>query len=310
MKKIVLATPRGFCAGVDRAIHVVEKAIEKFGTPIYVRHEIVHNKFVVDTLKDKGVVFVDELSQVPEGSVVIFSAHGVAERIYEEAKARNLQVLDASCPLVLKVHFSAKRHYNAGRHIILIGHAGHAEVEGTLGQLPEGAITLIRNETDAEAVVVPEDKELAYITQTTLSVAETRKIIDALKRRFPNIIGPEAGDLCYATGNRQSAVLDLCSMVDMLLVVGAKNSSNSSRLMELGLEQGLPSHLIDDVGDLDSSWFNGIETVGISSGASAPEVLVQGVVDWLKEKFESVEVQNLIKMVENTKFNLPKALQD
>ena len=310
MKKIVLATPRGFCAGVDRAIHVVEKAIEKFGTPIYVRHEIVHNKFVVDTLKDKGVVFVDELSQVPEGSVVIFSAHGVAERIYEEAKARNLQVLDASCPLVLKVHFSAKRHYNAGRHIILIGHAGHAEVEGTLGQLPEGAITLIRNETDAETVVVPEDKELAYITQTTLSVAETRKIIDALKRRFPNIIGPEAGDLCYATGNRQSAVLDLCSMVDMLLVVGAKNSSNSSRLMELGLEQGLPSHLIDDVGDLDSSWFNGIETVGISSGASAPEVLVQGVVDWLKEKFESVEVQNLIKMVENTKFNLPKALQD
>ena len=241
MKKIVLATPRGFCAGVDRAIHVVEKAIEKFGTPIYVRHEIVHNKFVVDTLKDKGVVFIDELDQVPEGSVVIFSAHGVAERIYDEAKSRNLQVLDASCPLVLKVHFSAKRHFNAGRHIILIGHAGHAEVEGTLGQLPEGAITLIRNESDAETVEVPMDKELAYITQTTLSVAETRKIIDALKRRFPNIIGPEAGDLCYATGNRQAAVLELCSVVDMLLVVGAKNSSNSSRLMELGLEQGLPS---------------------------------------------------------------------
>ncbi|MBR6454790.1 MAG: 4-hydroxy-3-methylbut-2-enyl diphosphate reductase [Fibrobacter sp.] len=310
MKKIVLATPRGFCAGVDRAIHVVEKAIEKFGSPIYVRHEIVHNKFVVDTLRDKGVVFVDELSQVPEGSVVIFSAHGVAERIYDEAKARNLQVLDASCPLVLKVHFSAKRHYNAGRHIILIGHAGHAEVEGTLGQLPEGAITLIRNENDVETVEVPADKELAYITQTTLSVAETRKIIEALKRRFPNIIGPEAGDLCYATGNRQAAVLDLCSMVDMLLVVGAKNSSNSSRLMELGLEQGLPSHLIADVNDIDLTWFEGIDTVGISSGASAPEVLVQGVVDWLKAKFESVNVQNLIKLVENTKFNLPKALQD
>jgi 4-hydroxy-3-methylbut-2-enyl diphosphate reductase len=310
MKKIVLATPRGFCAGVDRAIHVVEKAIEKFGSPIYVRHEIVHNKFVVDTLRDKGVVFVDELSQVPEGSVVIFSAHGVAERIYDEAKARNLQVLDASCPLVLKVHFSAKRHYNAGRHIILIGHAGHAEVEGTLGQLPEGAITLIRNENDVETVEVPADKELAYITQTTLSVAETRKIIEALKRRFPNIIGPEAGDLCYATGNRQAAVLDLCSMVDMLLVVGAKNSSNSSRLMELGLEQGLPSHLIADVNDIDLSWFEGIDTVGISSGASGPEVLVQGVVDWLKAKFESVNVQNLIKLVENTKFNLPKALQD
>ena len=310
MKKLILATPRGFCAGVDRAIHVVEKAVEKFGTPIYVRHEIVHNKFVVDTLKDKGVVFVDELSQVPEGSVVIFSAHGVAERIYDEAKERNLQVLDASCPLVLKVHFSAKRHYNAGRHIILIGHAGHAEVEGTLGQLPEGAITLIRNETDAETVEVPADKELAYITQTTLSVAETRKIIDALKKRFPNIIGPEAGDLCYATGNRQAAVLELCSVVDMLLVVGAKNSSNSSRLMELGLEQGLPSHLIADVNDLDPSWFDGIETVGLSSGASAPEVLVQGVVDWLKEKFAPIEVKNLVKLVENTKFNLPKALQD
>jgi 4-hydroxy-3-methylbut-2-enyl diphosphate reductase len=310
MKKIVLATPRGFCAGVDRAIHVVEKAIQKFGTPIYVRHEIVHNKYVVDTLKDMGVVFVDELDQVPEGSVVIFSAHGVAERIYEEAKARNLQVLDASCPLVLKVHFSAKRHYNAGRHIILIGHAGHAEVEGTLGQLPEGAITLIRNENDAETVDVPTDKDLAYITQTTLSVAETRKIIDALKRRFPNIIGPDAGDLCYATGNRQAAVLELCSVVDMLLVVGAKNSSNSSRLMELGLEQGLPSHLIADVNDLDPAWFEGVDSVGISSGASAPEVLVQGVVDWLKEKFEGVEVENLVKLVENTKFNLPKALQD
>ena len=310
MKKLILATPRGFCAGVDRAIHVVERAVEKFGTPIYVRHEIVHNKFVVDTLKDKGVVFVDELSQVPEGSVVIFSAHGVAERIYEEAKNRNLQVLDASCPLVLKVHFSAKRHYNAGRHIILIGHAGHAEVEGTLGQLPKGAITLIRNEMDVENVVVPQDKELAYITQTTLSVAETRKIIDALKRRFPNIIGPEAGDLCYATGNRQAAVLELCSVVDMLLVVGAKNSSNSSRLMELGLEQGLPSHLIADVNDLDPKWFDGIDTVGLSSGASAPEVLVQGVVDWLKEKFAPIEVKNLVKLVENTKFNLPKALQD
>ena len=310
MKKLILATPRGFCAGVDRAIHVVEKAIEKFGTPIYVRHEIVHNKFVVDTLKDKGVVFVDELDQVPEGSVVIFSAHGVAERIYEDAKARNLQVLDASCPLVLKVHFSAKRHYNAGRHIILIGHAGHAEVEGTLGQLPEGAITLIRNESDAETVQVPEGKELAYITQTTLSVAETRKIIEALKRRFPNIIGPEAGDLCYATGNRQAAVLELCSVVDMLLVVGAKNSSNSSRLMELGLEQGLPSHLIADVNDLDLAWFDGVETVGLSSGASAPEVLVQGVVDFLKEKIKGLQVENLVKLVENTKFNLPKALQD
>lgn len=310
MKKIVLATPRGFCAGVDRAIHVVEKALEKFGAPIYVRHEIVHNQFVVDTLKAKGVIFVDEVSEVPEGSVVIFSAHGVAEHIYADAEARHLQVLDASCPLVLKVHYSAKRHFNAGRHIILIGHAGHAEVEGTLGQLPEGAITLIRNEADVATVKVPEGKELAYITQTTLSVAETRKIIDALKAKFPQIIGPDAGDLCYATGNRQAAVLDLCSKVEMLLVVGAKNSSNSSRLMELGLEQGIKSHLIATVKDLDPAWFENIETVGISSGASAPEVLVQEVVDWIKEKFRPVEVENLVKLVENTKFNLPKALQD
>lgn len=310
MKKIVLATPRGFCAGVDRAIHVVEKALEKFGAPIYVRHEIVHNQFVVDTLKAKGVIFVDEVNEVPEGSVVIFSAHGVAEHIYADAEARHLQVLDASCPLVLKVHYSAKRHYNAGRHIILIGHAGHAEVEGTLGQLPEGAITLIRNEADIANVKVPEDKELAYITQTTLSVAETRKIIEVLKNKFPKIIGPDAGDLCYATGNRQAAVLDLCSKVDMLLVVGAKNSSNSSRLMELGLEQGIKSHLIATVNDLDPTWFENIENVGISSGASAPEVLVQEVVDWIKQKFGPIEVENLVKLVENTKFNLPKALQD
>jgi 4-hydroxy-3-methylbut-2-enyl diphosphate reductase len=310
MKKLILATPRGFCAGVDRAIHVVEKALEKFGPPIYVRHEIVHNKFVVDTLKEKGVLFVDDVDEVPEGSVVIFSAHGVAEHIYSDAEARHLQVLDASCPLVLKVHYSAKRHYNAGRHIILIGHAGHADVEGTLGQLPEGAITLIRNEADVETVKVPEGKELAYITQTTLSVAETRKIIEALKNRFPDIIGPDAGDLCYATGNRQAAVLELCGKVDMLLVVGAKNSSNSSRLMELGLEQGIKSHLIADVDDLDPAWFDGIDTVGLSSGASAPEVLVQGVVEWIKAKFGPVEVENLVKLVENTKFNLPKALQD
>lgn len=310
MKKLILATPRGFCAGVDRAIHVVEKALEKFGTPIYVRHEIVHNKFVVDTLKERGVIFVDEVDEVPEGSVVIFSAHGVAEHIYTDAEKRNLKVLDASCPLVLKVHYSAKRHYTAGRHIILIGHAGHAEVEGTLGQLPEGAISLIQNEDDVATVQVPEGKELAYITQTTLSVAETRKIIEALKARFPGIIGPDAGDLCYATGNRQAAVLELCKQVDMLLVVGAKNSSNSSRLMELGLEQGIKSHLIAGVNDLDPSWFEGIDSVGISSGASAPEVLVQEVVEWIKAKFGPVEVENLVKLVENTKFNLPKALQD
>lgn len=310
MKKLILATPRGFCAGVDRAIHVVEKALEKFGSPIYVRHEIVHNRYVVETLKSKGVIFVDEVDEVPEGSVVIFSAHGVADHIYQDAENRLLKVVDATCPLVRKVHFSAKRHFNAGRHIILIGHAGHAEVEGTLGQLPEGAITLIRNEEDIEKLSFQDSKEIAYITQTTLSVAETRKIIAKLKEKFPNIIGPEAGDLCYATGNRQAAVLDLCSQVDLLLVVGAKNSSNSSRLMELGLEQGIRSHLIESVHDLDPEWFQGVETVGLSSGASAPEILVQEVVDWIKAKFTPVEVENFVKLVESTKFNLPKELQD
>ena len=310
MKKLILATPRGFCAGVDRAIHVVEKALEKFGSPIYVRHEIVHNRYVVETLKSKGVIFVDEVDEVPEGSVVIFSAHGVADHIYQDAEAKHLQVVDATCPLVRKVHFSAKRHFNAGRHIILIGHAGHAEVEGTLGQLPEGAITLIRNEEDIEKLSFQDGKEIAYITQTTLSVAETRKIIAKLKEKFPNIIGPEAGDLCYATGNRQAAVLDLCSQVDLLLVVGAKNSSNSSRLMELGLEQGIKSHLIESVNDLDPEWFQGVETVGLSSGASAPEILVQEVVDWIKTKFNPIEVENFVKLVESTKFNLPKELQD
>ncbi|MCQ2098157.1 MAG: 4-hydroxy-3-methylbut-2-enyl diphosphate reductase [Fibrobacter sp.] len=310
MKKVILATPRGFCAGVDRAIHVVEKALEKFGTPIYVRHEIVHNKFVVETLKDKGVIFVDHLCEVPEGSVVIFSAHGVAERIYKEAEERHLQVLDASCPLVLRVHYSAQRHYNAGRHIIMIGHAGHAEVEGTLGQLPEGSISLVRNEADVANLVVPEGKELAYITQTTLSVAETRGIIASLKEHFPGIIGPDAGDLCYATGNRQAAVRDLCGMVDMLLVVGAKNSSNSSRLKELGEELGVKSFLIDTVKDLRREWFDGHQVVGLSSGASAPEILVQEVIEWLRSEFKGLEVENFVKLVESTKFNLPKALQD
>ena len=310
MKKLILATPRGFCAGVDRAIHVVEKALEKFGSPIYVRHEIVHNRYVVETLKSKGVIFVDELDEVPEGSVVIFSAHGVADHIYQDAEAKHLQVVDATCPLVRKVHFSAKRHYAAGRHIILIGHAGHAEVEGTLGQLPEGAITLIRNEEDIEKLSFQDGKEIAYITQTTLSVAETRKIISTLKAKFPSILGPEAGDLCYATGNRQAAVLDLCTQVDLLLVVGAKNSSNSSRLMELGLEQGIKSHLIESVNDLDPNWFQGVETVGVSSGASAPEILVQEVVDWIKTEFSPIEVENFVKLVESTKFNLPKELQD
>lgn len=310
MKKLLLITPRGFCAGVDRAIHIVEKAIEKYSVPIYVRHEIVHNQFVVNNLKKMGVIFVESLDEVPEKSTVIFSAHGVGESVYQEAIRRQLKILDATCPLVKKVHSSAKRHYDAGRHIILIGHSGHAEVEGTLGQLPQGAISVVRNKEDIQKLSIPHDKPLAYITQTTLSVAETKHIIEALKQKFPHIIGPEAGDLCYATGNRQKAVSKIASEVNLLLVVGSKNSSNSTRLCELGLENGIPSHLIDSVEDIQMEWFKDIESVGLSSGASAPEVLVQEVVQWIKEHFNNVELENRVSLVENTKFNLPKELQD
>lgn len=310
MNKLLLATPRGFCAGVDRAIHIVEKALEKYGAPIYVRHEIVHNQFVVNKLKKMGVVFVDELSEVPDDATVIFSAHGVSEQVYQEAFDRKLKVLDATCPLVKKVHSSAKRHYENGRHVILIGHSGHAEVEGTLGQLPEGAISLIRNQKDIEKLDFKDDQSLAYITQTTLSVAETAHIIKALKEKFSKIVGPAAGDLCYATGNRQKAVAELSKEVDLLLVVGSPNSSNSSRLRELGTEKGIPSYLIDSVEDINPTWFVGVKSVGLSSGASAPEVLVQEVVEWIKDHFSNVELENRVTLVENTKFNLPIELQD
>lgn len=310
MNKLLLATPRGFCAGVDRAIHIVEKALEKYGAPIYVRHEIVHNQFVVNKLKKMGVVFVDELSEVPDDATVIFSAHGVSEQVYQEAFDRKLKVLDATCPLVKKVHSSAKRHYENGRHVILIGHSGHAEVEGTLGQLPEGAISLIRNQKDIEKLDFKDDQSLAYITQTTLSVAETAHIIKALKEKFPKIVGPASGDLCYATGNRQKAVAELSKEVDLLLVVGSPNSSNSSRLRELGTEKGIPSYLIDSVEDINPTWFVGVKSVGLSSGASAPEVLVQEVVEWIKDHFSNVKLENRVTLVENTKFNLPIELQD
>lgn len=310
MKKLILANPRGFCAGVERAINVVERAVAKFGTPIYVRHEIVHNQFVVDNLKARGVIFVEELSEVPEGAIVIFSAHGVGDAVYQDAEKRGLRTLDATCPLVQKVHSSAKKHYEAGRYIIMIGHIGHAEVEGTLGQLPEGAIAIVRNRSDVEKLVVPENRELAYITQTTLSVDEAKDTIAALHERFPNIVGPVAGDLCYATGNRQAAVRELCTKVDFLVVVGSSKSSNSTRLCELGNKCGVPSRLIASVEDLDFSWFDGVERVGLSSGASAPAVLVQDVVDALKAKFPNLEVENSVTMVENLHFTLPKELQE
>ena len=309
MKKLILANPRGFCAGVSRAVLVVERALEKFGTPIYVRHEIVHNQFVVNGLRARGAIFVEELSEIPEGSIVIFSAHGVGTAVYEEALARNLKTIDATCPLVKRVHSSAKRHYDLGRHLILIGHIGHAEVEGTLGQLPPGAITVIRDRRDVEKLEVPEGKELAYITQTTLSVSEAADTIAALRERFPKIVGPAAGDLCYATGNRQAAVKELTSKVDFLLVVGASNSSNSSRLCELGIKCGIPSKLVASEEDLDFSWFETAETVGLSSGASAPDVLVQHVIEAIKGKNPGLEIENSVTMIENLKFNLPKELE-
>lgn len=309
MKKLILANPRGFCAGVSRAVLVVERALEKFGSPIYVRHEIVHNQFVVNGLRARGAIFVEELSEIPEGSIVIFSAHGVGTAVYEEALARNLKTIDATCPLVKRVHSSAKRHYDLGRHLILIGHIGHAEVEGTLGQLPPGAITVIRDRHDIEKLEVPEGKELAYITQTTLSVSEAADTIAALRERFPKIVGPAAGDLCYATGNRQAAVKELTSKVDFLLVVGASNSSNSSRLCELGIKCGIPSKLVASEDDLDFSWFETAETVGLSSGASAPDVLVQHVIEAIKGKNPGLEIENSVTMIENLKFNLPKELE-
>lgn len=308
--KIILANPRGFCAGVDRAIHIVEKALEKFGTPIYVRHEIVHNRFVVDRLRGLGAIFVDEVHEVPEGATLVFSAHGVGLSVYSEAATRNLRVIDAACPLVKRVHASALRHHNGGAHVILIGHAGHAEVEGTMGQLPLGAMSRVGSVAEVEALQVPQSEQLSYITQTTLSVEETRDIIQALRQRFPGIKGPEKGDLCYATTNRQAAVRQISQQADLLLVVGAKNSSNSNRLRELGEELGVRSHLIADASDLDPRWFNQVQVVGVTSGASAPEVLVQDVVGWIRSHFQQVELENVVTMQENVKFSLPNELQN
>src|SRR5213078_4827498 len=289
--KVILAQPRGFCAGVVRAIEIVERALEKYGPPVYVRHEIVHNKHVVESLKAKGAVFVEELSDVPADAVTIFSAHGVAKSVEEEAEARRLPVLNATCPLVTKVHNQGKRYVGQGRKLILIGHAGHPEVEGTMGQIPS-PVLLVQNEQDVEALDVPVDKPVAYVTQTTLSVDDTRDIIAALQRRFKDIIGPETRDICYATQNRQSAVRELSKLVDVILVVGANNSSNSNRLREIGADAGIPSYLIADGSELDPAWVRDAKTVGITAGASAPEVLVEDVIAALR-RLGQVEVSTL-----------------
>ena len=306
--QVILAKPRGFCAGVVRAIEIVERAIEKFGAPIYVRHEIVHNRHVVDTLRRKGAVFVDELSEVPAGAMTVFSAHGVARSVEEEARTRGLPVLDATCPLVTKVHLQGRRYATTGRTLILIGHQGHAEVEGTIGQVGV-PVHLVDTVEDVAALDLAAATPLAYITQTTLSVDDTREVIAALQARFDDLIGPDVSEICYATQNRQTAVRDLCRVAQLLLVVGSENSSNSSRLREIGVAEGLPSYLVADGDALDPAWFEGVEAVGLTAGASAPDELVDSVIAALR-RLGPVEVSQLDGVEEKLEFALPRELRN
>jgi len=308
MIRVVLAQPRGFCAGVERAIEIVERALKKYGPPIYVRHEIVHNRHVVEDLRTRGAIFVDELDEVPAGAWTVFSAHGVARKVQEAAKERSLPVIDATCPLVAKVHNEGRRYAASGREIILIGHAGHPEVAGTIGQI-DGKVNLIQTAEDVASLEVSDPENLAYITQTTLSVDDTRGIIAALKERFPSIVGPDVRDICYATQNRQTAVRQLAGLVDLILVVGSRNSSNSNRLREIGAELGKPSHLIDDANALQAEWLKGIRTVGLTAGASAPETLVQGVIEGLR-RFDEIEVAQMDGVDEDVRFRFPAELAD
>jgi 4-hydroxy-3-methylbut-2-enyl diphosphate reductase len=305
--RVILAQPRGFCAGVVRAIDIVEKALDKYGEPVYVRHEIVHNKHVVNTLKNKGARFVEELHEVPEGAVTVFSAHGVPQSVVKTAQDRGLPVLDATCPLVSKVHNQGKRYVSQGRTLILIGHAGHPEVEGTMGQV--GApVHLVQSESDVATLPLPVDQPVAYITQTTLSIDDTKDIIVELKKRFRDIVGPETSDICYATQNRQTSVRQLAKVADVILVVGAKNSSNSNRLREIGIEEGVPSYLINDGSELDPAWVRGKAVVGLTAGASAPESLVQHVIDALGE-IAPVTVEQMDGKKEHIEFRLPVELR-
>lgn len=305
---VLLAQPRGFCAGVERAIEIVEKALELYGAPVYVRHEIVHNRWVVDDLKAKGVIFVKEVDEIPDGAITVFSAHGISEKVENAAKLRELPVIDATCPLVTKVHYSAQRYENkVGRQVILIGHKGHPEVEGTLGRIQNGL--LVDSAEAVAALQVDDPDKLAYVTQTTLSVDDTRSIIEALKARFPNIEGPDLRDICYATQNRQNAIRTIAPQVDLLLVVGAPNSSNSNRLRDLGEEIGTESYLINDATELNPDWLDGVQTVGLSAGASAPEHLVQGVIDAIS-MIRPVEVKLAEGKEETTRFKLPKEVRE
>ncbi len=309
---VLLANPRGFCAGVDRAIEIVKRAIETLGAPIYVRHEVVHNRFVVDDLKQRGAIFVEELHEVPDGNTVIFSAHGVSQAVRDEADRRGLKVFDATCPLVTKVHFEVARHCRAGRHVVLIGHEGHPEVEGTMGQWRNeagaGAIYLVEDEDDVAALVVGQPENLAYTTQTTLSVDDTRSVIAALRAKFPAIQGPKNDDICYATQNRQDAVRELAQQCDLVLVVGSPNSSNSNRLAELARREGVESYLIDGAHEIDPQWVAGKQRVGLTAGASAPQVLVDGVIERLRE-LGAGGVAELAGEPESMVFALPKELR-
>jgi 4-hydroxy-3-methylbut-2-enyl diphosphate reductase len=309
--KILLANPRGFCAGVDRAIEIVERALELFGAPIYVRHEVVHNRHVVERLRGLGTVFVDELDEVPDGATVIFSAHGVAKTVHAEAAQRELRVFDATCPLVTKVHLEVSRHAQAGRECILIGHRGHPEVEGTMGQYDRGQggeMYLVETPADVAALPVRQPEDIAFVTQTTLSVDDTVRVIDALRARFPAIQGPRKDDICYATQNRQDAVKSLAGRCDMFLVVGSPNSSNSNRLRELAEQQGVPAYLVDDAGQIERSWLDGRQCIGLTAGASAPEALVRAVVDRLCDWGAEVAEESQGRS-EKVTFSLPRALQ-
>ncbi|MDY4281578.1 MAG: 4-hydroxy-3-methylbut-2-enyl diphosphate reductase [[Pasteurella] mairii] len=308
--KIILANPRGFCAGVDRAISIVELALEVHGAPIYVRHEVVHNRFVVNGLRERGAIFVEELDEVPDGAIVIFSAHGVSQAVRQEAKNRGLKVFDATCPLVTKVHMQVARASRKGTKAVLIGHEGHPEVEGTMGQYDnhDGGIYLVENVEDIAKLSLRDDEDITFMTQTTLSIDYTAEVIEALKEKYPAIQGPRKNDICYATTNRQQAVRELAAQSDLVIVVGSKNSSNSNRLAELASRMGVTSKLIDDASDIDPAWLNNVKTIGITAGASAPEVLVQSVVARLQE-LGTNQVEELQGCEENTVFEVPKALR-
>jgi 4-hydroxy-3-methylbut-2-enyl diphosphate reductase len=305
--RVILAQPRGFCAGVERAIEIVERALKVYGPPVYVRHEIVHNKRVVEDLKAKGAVFVEEVDEVPAGAITIFSAHGVAQSVEDDARTRDLPVIDATCPLVAKVHKEGQRYAEKGFEVILIGHEGHPEVEGTMGRIP-GTVYLVETRQDVADLDVRDPAKLAYVTQTTLSVDDTREVIEALKGRFPRIVGPDVKDICYATQNRQAAIRELGKQVDLLLVVGAHNSSNSNRLREIGAECGVPSYLIEDAKTLDPAWLEGIDSVGISAGASTPEELVRELIEGMR-RHRPIELEVLDGIEEHIQFKIPEELR-